>query len=155
MSTILWWGLVFDGTATYVGMMNHGGFTVLVAIDGLLLNRIPLRMKQMAFIEMLAVLYVLWMVIHAFSGIGNPIEDDDTIIYESVAWKKDPVQATVVSVLAVFVLSPLCFAIPWGLGRLPPRRLCNRDDLCFQGEQEDDCGDVEATKLGQIESSEG
>ena len=40
--------------------MVHGGSMILMAIDGFLLSRIPIRMKQFILFESLAVLYISW-----------------------------------------------------------------------------------------------
>ena len=88
MITILLWVLELDGTVEYVSVMVHGGGMVLIIIDGFLLGHLPLRMKQFILSEMFSFLYILWSVIHAFSGIGNPYADDgtqsDDAIYDSL-----------------------------------------------------------------------
>lgn len=101
---------------------------ILVLIDGFVLSRIPIRMKQLIFIEVLAILFILWTVIHAYSGIGNPYKDDgsrdDDALYESLRWKTNTSGTAILSVLVVFVLSPLVFLLCRALSRLLPRRLC-------------------------------
>lgn len=125
---ILFWVLEFDGTLTYKTFMTHGGLMILVLIDGFVLSRIPIRMKQLIFIEVLAILFILWTVIHAYSGIGNPYKDDgsrdDDALYESLRWKTNTSGTAILSVLVVFVLSPLVFLLCRALSRLLPRRLC-------------------------------
>lgn len=130
--TILYWVLEFDGTVTYVSIMVHGGGMVLIIIDGFLLSRLPLRMKQFIFSEMFCFLYILWSVIHAFSGIGNPYRVDDDrdedAIYDSLAWKTNTVFAVVISVAVLLVFNPIMFLLCRAVSRLPPRRLCGEGE---------------------------
>jgi hypothetical protein len=70
--TILFWVLEFDGDLNYVSFMVHGGGLILITIDGFFLSRFPLRAKQFIFFELLSGLYILWSVLHAFSGITLP-----------------------------------------------------------------------------------
>lgn len=129
--TLLFWVLQFDGTATYVDVMAHAVVMVLIAIDGIL-SRIPLRMKQLLIYEVFTALYVIWNVVHAYSGIGNPYVDDgsqdDDAIYPSLKWKKNPGSSTILSVLVLFVVNPIVFMLCRAVLRLFPRRLYENSD---------------------------
>ena len=130
--TILYWTLVYDADdeIAYLNLMTHGIVMVLVAIDGLILSRIPLRMRQIVFSETFAFLFVLWTIVHAYSGMGNPYangEDaarDDDAIYDSVAWQNNPDGAAIVSVVVLFVVNPVIFLACRALSRLLPGRSC-------------------------------
>ena len=133
MVTILFWTLEYDPdktVITYLTLMTHGIVMVLIMIDGLVLSRIPLRMKQVVFSETVTFLFALWTVVHAFSGMGNPYADgedatrDDDAIYNSIAWKDNPDGAAIVSVVVLFVVNPVIFLAYRTLSRLLPRRLC-------------------------------
>jgi hypothetical protein len=130
MITILFWALEFKGTISYVSLMVHGIVMVLIMIDGFILSRIPLRMKQFVLFESFSVVYVLWTVIHAYSGIGNPYAEgdtptqDDDAIYSSLAWKNDAAGAAILSVIVLIVANPIIFMICRALSQLLPRRLC-------------------------------
>ena len=117
--------------------MVHGGALALVAIDAFLLNRTPLRMKQFVWFELFSICYILWTVIHAYSGIGNPYNDgvdkSDDAIYESLAWKNDTTRAVIMSVGVVFVANPIVFLFCRFVSRLPPRRLCEKQPT-FEGQ---------------------
>ena len=132
MITILYWVLEFDGTVEYVSVMVHGGGMVLIIIDGFFLSRLPLRMKQFILSEMFSFLYVLWNVIHGFSGIGNPYADDgtqsDDAIYDSLAWKNNNKSAMILSVGILLVGNPIIFLLCRAVSRLPPRRLCGEGE---------------------------
>ena len=116
---------------------------VLIMIDGFLLSRLPLRMKQFIFSEIFAFLYQLWSVIHAFSGIGNPWraeDDDDDALYDSLAWKNNTVFAVVMSVAVLLVFNPIIFLLCRAVSRLPPRRFCGEGEgqQHFKGQSPND-----------------
>jgi hypothetical protein len=129
--TILYWVLQFDADygVNYIIVMLHGILLVLLTIDGFILSRIPLRMKQFIFFESFAALYFLWTVIHAYSGIGNPYADgdtpsqDDDAIYDSLAWKNNTTASAILVLVVLFVANPIIFVMCRALSRLLPRRL--------------------------------
>ena len=49
---ILYWYLEFDGSIDYVNVMSHGGGILLIIFDGIVVNRIPIRAKQLIFVEL-------------------------------------------------------------------------------------------------------
>ena len=125
--TILYWGLLFDGDANYQDVMTHGGCMVLVVVDGFFLSRLPLRLKQFWLFEAFAVAYLLWSLIHAYSGVGNPYKDDgtqtDDAIYGPLAWKNETVSSMILTLLLLFVANPIAFLLLRAVSRLAPRRL--------------------------------
>ena len=131
MITILYWVLEFDGEVEYVSFMVHGGGMVLVVIDGFLLSRIPLRIKQFLLFETFTILYLIWNVVHAYSGIGNPYNgesQDDDAIYGSLAWKNKTKAAAMLSAGIAFVANPVLFLLCWAFARILPKRLCDKDE---------------------------
>ena len=113
--------------------MVHGGAYILLMIDAFILSRIPLRMRQFILSEMLAILYVLWTVVHAYSGLGNPYVDTDEdktddAIYSTLAWKNNTTTAAIVSLGVVFIANPVIFLFCRALSRILPRRLCEVSD---------------------------
>lgn len=133
MITILFWILEFDGTVRYVSVMVHGGAAILIMIDAFILSRIPLRMKQFILSELFAILYILWTVVHAYSGLGNPYVDTDEdktddAIYSTLAWKNNTTTAAIVSLGVVFIANPVIFLFCRALSRILPRRLCEVSD---------------------------
>ena len=117
MITILFWVLEFDGEVKYISVMVHGGGMALIVIDGFLLSRIPLRMKQFLLFQTFTILYLIWNVVHAYSGIGNPYNDgesqDDDAIYASLAWKNNTMGAAILSAGIVCVANPVLFLLCW------------------------------------------
>ncbi|KAL3822566.1 hypothetical protein ACHAXA_007677 [Cyclostephanos tholiformis] len=132
MVTILYWTLEFDvdDEVTYVNVMTHGIVMLVIMFDGFILSRIPIRMKQFVLFESVAALYILWTIIHDYSGIGNPYADGETstqnddAIYESIAWKNNIDGAAIICVVALIVANPVIFMACRTLSRLLPRRLC-------------------------------
>ena len=128
----------------YVEVMLHGGGAALIIIDGFLLNRIPLRMKRLIISEMYGAIFVLWTVIHAFSGIGNPRRDDDDAIYDVLPWKNDPGKAVMYMVVILFVVNPTIFLLCWAVSRSLPKRLCVQGEPEFKGQEPQSFNDEEA-----------
>lgn len=107
--------------------MFHGGGIILLLIDGFLISRIPLRIKQFLLFECYALFYFAWSSIQAFSGIGNPDRnegvDDDDAIYSSIKWKNDTESVLILSAVALLVINPLVFFICWWVSWIVPKRL--------------------------------
>ncbi|KAL7505363.1 hypothetical protein ACHAWX_000605 [Stephanocyclus meneghinianus] len=124
---LLFWFLEFDGTVQYVSLMLHGIGILLLAIDGFLINRIPLRIKQFFLFEAFAASYLIWNIIFSFSGLGNPYREsgaqDDDAIYSSLRWKTNTASAVTTAVLVLLVANPILFLLCRSVSRLPPRRL--------------------------------
>jgi len=124
---LLFWFLEFDGSVQYVSLMLHGIGILLIAIDGFLINRIPLRMKQFFLFEAFAAIYLIWNIVFSFSGLGNPYREsgaqDDDAIYSSLRWKTNTASAVTTAVLVLVVANPILFLLCRAVSRLPPRRL--------------------------------
>jgi len=139
---ILYWTLQFDGSIYYTSGMLHAGFVGLLLIDGFVLSRIPLRMKQLIPNLIFCLMYIIWSLIHAYSGIGNPYKDDGTQnddgIYTSIAWKNDPARTGIICGGVLFIGYPVVFTCCRMLSRLPPRRYCEDEDHKFEGGENGD-----------------
>lgn len=126
--TVLYWVLEFDPNRfqPYLGIMLHGGTMILVMIDGCILSRIPLRVKQFLFYELYCFLYIIWTIIHSFSSIGNPFREargeEGNSIYGVLDWKNNTTTAIVTSLLVLLVGNPIIFLLSRLLSRCLPRR---------------------------------
>jgi hypothetical protein len=59
----IYWFLEFDPARTqldYFVLMTHGGVAILVLIDGLVVSRIPVRLKHFGVAFLMAVIYLAW-----------------------------------------------------------------------------------------------
>lgn len=141
MASLLWWLTVYDPDETVLKFSNvfsHGVVCFLALVDGLVLNRIPLRLFHWwGFIFPVEVLYLVWTIIHWQLEIGNPYEQDedaetnDDAIYSVLAWDGDAwVKSTVVAFVVVFSLGPIVYLYMWCLSRFP-FGCCTRDTRLF------------------------
>uniref|UniRef100_A0A7S1VS85 Uncharacterized protein n=1 Tax=Grammatophora oceanica TaxID=210454 RepID=A0A7S1VS85_9STRA len=112
----LFWTVEYNfdvvGRPLYPSIMKHGGIMVLLFLEGMVLNKIPIRAKHLWFVEGVSMLYLIWTIIHWFLDIGNPFIDDDGI-YGVMNWRQTPELAAVVVVGVVFIVVPLVFYLVW------------------------------------------
>ena len=127
--TILYWALEYQGEAvTYANIMKHGILMLTIWFDGFVLNRIPLRFKQVLWPYILSIMYLIWTGIHAATDIGNPTisdndpETDDDAIYSSLNWNERPASGVIISVVLLIVMNPLLFLFMWYISTLIGRR---------------------------------
>jgi len=133
LSTALYW--------TYRPMMNlgsnsivlsdvtaHGGVLIILLLQGLLLDRVPIRLKHSAFIGIFFVLYKAWLVIQNNVIEYNPFDDDDDdALYDAFGWKKDVGTAVSNTLITAFLIVPFFIILLWGLS-LPGRRYLETSD---------------------------
>lgn len=152
---ILYWTLQFDGSIDYVSGMLHAGIIGPLLIDGFILNRIPLRMKQLIPNLIFCGAYIIWSLIHAYSGMGNPynngVDQDDDGIYSSIAWRNNPARSGIICGGVFFIGYPVIFMICRLLSRLPPMRCCEEEDRKFEAGE---TGENVETKPGSLNNDE-
>jgi hypothetical protein len=134
--TVTYWLMLFDGEMIVRAVLGHGVVAVLVVVDGLVLNTIPIRLRHWSeFVFPVALAYILWTLLHSglVFGIGNPDnEDEDTetnddLIYSILDWEGDPGQTVVTALLIVFGVSPISHIFLWMLSGC--RRRYVEDDV--------------------------
>jgi hypothetical protein len=118
--TVGYWAMDWDGTMEtaldYQNIMVHGGAMILVLIEGLAINRIPLRLRHFGLLVLYMMAYLVWTLIHAFTMIGDPTSQDDDSIYEGVLdWKSDPLTTAGYAALFIFGLAPVSFLLVYGM----------------------------------------
>ena len=135
VATILFW--VFNYTPSQnqsislVQFMSHAGVAVLVWVDGLYVNRIPVRlMHWYGCILPLDTAFVIWTAIQSYAGAINPYTGK-TYIYAELDWQKDWVQALVSSLVLVLVLGPLVFLMLWMFSLYQVPCCCYKDRRCY------------------------
>ena len=114
--TLLYWVLVYeDGDQVeYRSIYTHGILMVLLLIDGNCVARIPLRLKQILFMEIYLLLYLIWTVIHSASKIGNGNIDGD-LLYDVVDWSNKPGKTALLCVILLLLIVPYVFVIAYTL----------------------------------------
>jgi hypothetical protein len=88
---LLYWAFVWypDREIHVDNVMTHGGCVLMVLIDGLIINRISLRIKHMLLTILLATLYLIWSLIQNVVWRYNPVhDDDDDALYDVMKWKE-------------------------------------------------------------------
>ena len=123
-ATLFYWVFLFDPSDpdwTFTNMSAHGGLLLLMVIDGMFVNRIPLRWQHWYAVLLVDIAYVGWTLIHAYLDVGNPYLEDndpatnDDAIYDVVEWKDDFQSALIYSCINCFVLSPIIYILLWCL----------------------------------------
>lgn len=112
-------------------------------MDGFVLHRIPIRMKQSIFSWLFLFVYMIWSVIHAFSGIGNPLyyntDRNDDVIYEALDWKEEPESTGTTAAVLFIIVIPILFCIVFGISLVLPHNY-------LEERGNDDNGDIEEGK---------
>jgi hypothetical protein len=122
VTMILFWALQFDpaDSVTYSTVVPHGVLFIFTVIDGLYVNRIPLRlMHWFGFILPFDIAYMVWTIIQSFFDVENPAHDndpttnDDAIYAGVLEWSNDWTTALFWSLITVFVIGPLLYILLW------------------------------------------
>ena len=121
LSTIIFWGIEFingdERTRTIVSYMVHGGLFVLLMMEGLILNRIPIRACHLVYPFRLVTLYIIWTVLYEYFEIGYMIEpnadEGSTNLYPYFSWKDDPGMAAAICATTLLVILPVLFTMIW------------------------------------------
>jgi hypothetical protein len=135
---ILFWVLVYKpgSTVGFQTIAPHSAVAVAVWLDGTFVNRIPLRlMHWYGVILPWDCLMVVWLVIQAYSGVGNPYEQDydnnsattDDTIYRSIDWKDEPLQSGILCLVVVLGIGPALFIVLWWISLYSIPCLCRSD----------------------------
>ncbi|CAJ1927185.1 unnamed protein product [Cylindrotheca closterium] len=124
--TILFWGAVYDpdnpSNDMFDKIMTHGGVVAIVLLQGNLLDRVPMRLKHIAFSDGLAVIFSIWLALQNTVIKYNPnIDDDDDAIYDAMKWRTETTSAIIQTVLVIVLVVPLFQTILWAVS-LPKRR---------------------------------
>lgn len=111
-----YWGLLYEkgNEITFYNVSSHGVLAAFLLFDGLVVATIPVRVRHLLISMLTAVIYLTWQIIHAYSGIGLRRENNvGAPLYDVLDWREDPLSATILSLLTIFVMVPLFFFIIW------------------------------------------
>jgi hypothetical protein len=116
--SIVYWGAIYDPEwgIKFHNFMTHGGLAFFVVIDGLVLNRTPVRLKHVVVTQLFAILYAIWSIIQNVVLRHNPEDDDDDdAIYDVLKWREETGAAVLTFLVLLLVLLPLLHVIFWAL----------------------------------------
>eukprot|EP00542_Grammatophora_oceanica_P021097 CAMPEP_0194033340 /NCGR_PEP_ID=MMETSP0009_2-20130614/6081_1 /TAXON_ID=210454 /ORGANISM="Grammatophora oceanica, Strain CCMP 410" /LENGTH=69 /DNA_ID=CAMNT_0038674025 /DNA_START=1 /DNA_END=207 /DNA_ORIENTATION=+ len=67
---------------------------IVVLIEGLVVNNVPVRAKHVLFVEAIGLLFCFWTILHSLFDIGNPFKvgtpENDDVIYTVINWEESP-----------------------------------------------------------------
>jgi hypothetical protein len=119
--TLLYWSSIREPgkTIVYAECMPHGIVVMLVLIDGLVVNRIPVRVSHLwQFVVWFDLFYMIFTAIYEFSGMGTGL------LYPTAQWKDDFTGTLVRDLLALIILCPILYVFLYTLSVLSWRRYC-------------------------------
>jgi len=89
----------------------------VIAVDGMLVNRIPLRLQHWYALLVVDMAYMVWTVIHGLlTDVGNPNRKDDDIIYGVNNWKDYWKMSLFWACIVCFVVRPIMYVLLWWFG---------------------------------------
>ena len=136
MVTLMYW--MFDSRGdnnelNYGTLMAHGGVWIIVLLDGLAINRIPVPVKHFIFVEAFVLVYVLWTIVHAVSGMDNPdapkedsSDGNERYVYPNADWVCHPFETSLIVLGLLLVISPLLFLVTRHLSLYPCTQINRR-----------------------------
>ena len=98
----------YDGeTITFYDIYKHGVLALLLWIDGNIIGRIPLRLKQFQFSYICGLIYLGWTLLFAYWDL------DGGVIYHNLNWRENQRTAMKVAALLMGLITPLIFGACW------------------------------------------
>ena len=98
----------------YYIIMTHGIVGFVVLVEGLIINRVPVRLKHCFLVLAFAVLFVVWDLLQNLVFHVNPYhDDDDDALYDSLRWQKDPKAAGILTAIVLVVVIPVVQIVVW------------------------------------------
>lgn len=116
VSTIVYWAFDYNFSTTTLGwyvITSHSVVPFLVLVDGLFVNRIPMRLMHWFLIFIYDLAYIGWTVADSLAHVTTFPEEQDEAVYEWLDWSSDWERALIVSVVFLFGASPLIFLTQW------------------------------------------
>jgi len=116
IAPMYWIFLWTPGPVEYSNVMMHGGVAALVLIDGLIINKTPVRIKHAVIVLMFALLWLFWSILQNAVIQYNPgQDDDDDALYDIMKWREETVKSIILASIVVFVAIPLFTCLIWRL----------------------------------------
>ena len=127
--SFVYWLTIYNGRFTFKQLQLHGLLGGINIIDVIVINCMPIRLKQIFLVYAFGLSFLIWSLIHAASGIGhhdsdNDPETDDDSIYSTLNWNKRPGGAAIMATFLLFIAVPLIFFVLFFLSKLLKPRYC-------------------------------
>lgn len=123
--------------AVGVLIVPHGPLALLLLLDGLLLNSIPVQAQQIVTVWAFHFGYMACLGVYALLDLANPNRDpndpDKGIYKNSLNWRLYPTRTLVFTFAVLFVITPLCFALVWALSYYSRRLKDSRESSRMDG----------------------
>ena len=158
---LLWWLTLYDPDTTemkFTEIAPHSSTCVVALLDGLLVNRIPIRLHHW-YISVLPlnIAYPVWTIVHSLLDIGNPNNKDDDpetnddVIYDTVDWKDDWQGTLVFIIIMMLVVGPILQLVLYVLSLYSPCCRISRRYLPDEEQVGNDGHNKEDTRNGSDE----
>mgnify|MGYP000007274053 CR=1 FL=1 len=147
LTAFLFWTIIFPKELKegykigYGTFLLHGLVTLMVLFDGMILNRIPVRIKHYFILLAFDVIYVIWTMIHAAAGLGGQpaspesgADQQSEAIYLALDWRNETVQTIFICIGILTVFAPILFLFQYlmSLYSFPWEWNGNRSRLCIE-----------------------
>lgn len=97
-------------------LVVHGTVLLLVLVEGLVINRVPVRVNHQWFFFGLVYTFLLWSLIHSYTSMGNPMAKYGTDdLYPFLRWLRHPFWTTLWVLIIFFIITPLVYLFVWAL----------------------------------------
>ena len=127
----LFWVSPHSGFRNYSTIVAHGPLAVLVFIDGLYLNQIPVRARHIGFVWGFQCLYLIWSGVYSILDLMNPTTmtmDMDEAIYEGfLNWRLYPAKTLLFAFGILVITTPVAFGGLWSLSFYSRRKQATVD----------------------------
>jgi len=143
---VVYWVFVYgpEHDLNLVNFLMHGGVALLVWFQGLLVDRVPVRIKHMSAAFLIGCVYSAWLAIQNLVTKYNPMQDDDDdALYDVIKWRENTTGAIIMIAIVLFGAIPFFTILLWAIS-LPGRKYLEIMD-----------GDTDGPKSSEREREEG
>jgi hypothetical protein len=122
--------LIFDSSTNLLyrrAIYEQGILFFLVALDGFVIHRFPIRFKHIVWVYLVDISYLMWTGFHAASYIGNPSTSDtdpatdDDSLYSSLNWDEKPKDSAILAAILLCGGVPIMFLFIWSISVCIPK----------------------------------
>lgn len=114
LSSLAFWIFDYSGEDLEGNLVVHGSVVILLLVEGLCLNRIPLRINHQWFFFAFVYAFLLWTLIHSYLNIGNPVKDrGEHALYPFLVWNDAPFITTIYVLFILLLVVPLIYWVVW------------------------------------------